>query len=175
MLRQKEHNGRYLNGCGPTTAGTATTSRPTSCSTTCNATATTTPTRRVAAGAAGHGGSARAADRLRRMILLALFPPLWYRTMDPRVLARFDGDVQAGRTSSRASATRCWRGIRCRRRRDRPTTGAADRGLPQNWGAPGWTLRDEPRKPGPELGPTPSGTTATRPQLWEPPSVASAP
>ena len=27
------------------------------------------------------------------MILLALFPPLWYRTMDPRVLAHFDGDM----------------------------------------------------------------------------------
>jgi alkane 1-monooxygenase len=27
------------------------------------------------------------------MILLALFPPLWYRVMDPRVLAHFDGDM----------------------------------------------------------------------------------
>jgi alkane 1-monooxygenase len=27
------------------------------------------------------------------MILLALFPPVWYRVMDPRVLAHFDGDM----------------------------------------------------------------------------------
>ncbi|MEI2718118.1 MAG: alkane 1-monooxygenase [Candidatus Nanopelagicales bacterium] len=27
------------------------------------------------------------------MIVLALFPPLWRRTMDPRVLAHFDGDI----------------------------------------------------------------------------------
>ncbi len=27
------------------------------------------------------------------MILLALFPPLWYRVMDPRVLAHFDADM----------------------------------------------------------------------------------
>jgi alkane 1-monooxygenase len=27
------------------------------------------------------------------MILLALFPPLWFKVMDPRVLDHFDGDM----------------------------------------------------------------------------------
>ena len=27
------------------------------------------------------------------MIVLALFPPLWRRVMDPRVIAHYDGDV----------------------------------------------------------------------------------
>ena len=47
LLRQKREDGRYER-CRPSTAGTATTSPPTSCSTTCSATATTTPTRSAA-------------------------------------------------------------------------------------------------------------------------------
>ena len=47
LRRQKKEDGRYER-CRPSTAGTATTSPPTSCSTTCSATATTTPTRPAA-------------------------------------------------------------------------------------------------------------------------------
>jgi alkane 1-monooxygenase len=77
---------------GRSTAGTPTTSRRTSCSTTCSATPTTTRTRPAA--------SRPCATSTRRpscpsgyatMIVLALFPPLWRRVMDPRVIAHYDG------------------------------------------------------------------------------------
>ncbi len=38
------------------------------------------------------------------MIVLAMFPPLWRRVMDPRVLAHFDGDVTRANISPRKRA-----------------------------------------------------------------------
>ncbi|PRC46624.1 alkane 1-monooxygenase, partial [Mycobacterium sp. ITM-2017-0098] len=35
------------------------------------------------------------------MVLLALFPPLWRRVMDPRVLAHYNGDMSKTALSPR--------------------------------------------------------------------------
>ena len=35
------------------------------------------------------------------MVLLALFPPLWRRVMDPRVLAHYNGDARLAAMSPR--------------------------------------------------------------------------
>jgi alkane 1-monooxygenase len=38
------------------------------------------------------------------MILLALVPPLWYRVVDPRVLAHYGGDVRLANVAPHAQA-----------------------------------------------------------------------
>ncbi len=53
------------------------------------------------------------------MITLAYIPPLWRKVMDPRVLAHYDGDINAS-TCTRAAGKRCWIATR---RRDPTSTG----------------------------------------------------
>lgn len=50
------------------------------------------------------------------MVLLALVPPLWYRVMNPRVLAHYGGDLNLANRNPRAEA-------RLRRRYGRPAAG----------------------------------------------------
>ncbi|WP_431879500.1 alkane 1-monooxygenase [Micromonospora marina] len=52
------------------------------------------------------------------MVLLALVPPLWYRVMDPRVLAHYGGDLTLANRNPRAEA-------RLRRRYGRPSADTA--------------------------------------------------
>ena len=101
LLRQKTRTAATSAAC-PSTAGTATTSPPTSSSTTCSATRDhhANPTRRYQA--LRHVDEApQLPTGYAGMIVLAWFPPLWRRVMDPRLIAHYDGDVTSANIQPR--------------------------------------------------------------------------